>query len=130
MNPKSKTNKSTPQPTISPSPIQKSSKRDPGLIFGILCLISIPTGWFFIGVIFGFIGRRKSKQAGYSGTLSNISFITSGILTILFLLAVALYPIGAFIEPLFKSPPTGLEKKCQELGHGTHTVRGVTYFCG
>ncbi len=98
---------------------QEIKKEDPGQIFGILSLVSIPLGFSFVGIVLGFIGKHKSRQAGLKGTLSTVGIICCSVLTILLIIGVII-AIGI--------TRTWIEK-CQELGDGIHVVDGSTYRC-
>lgn len=118
---KSDTPVPAPHPPATPTP--QVPAQDPGQIYGILSLITIPLSLTLIGVILGYIGMRKSKAAGYDGTLSKIGLIICAVLTILGLIAIILVFVllgGLFFEVF---------QKCQELGPGEHIINGATYTC-
>jgi zinc-ribbon domain len=58
--------------------------KDPGELFGILSVVLAFT-FAPLGLIFGFIGKNKSKQAGYTGTLSKVGIWVNTIFIALFL---------------------------------------------
>lgn len=109
------------------APPQEPKKEDPGQILGILSLVSIPLGFPFVGVFLGYIGKKKSKEAGFDGSLSNIGFIICLILTILGIIMLVFF-ISMF--GIFSAFFFDIIQKCQELGPGDHTINGATYSCG
>lgn len=73
---------------------QQAQTSDPGQVFGVLSLATIPLGIPAAGIFLGYIGKMKSKEAGFSGSLSNIAFIANIILTIL--MTLLLIPLVAW----------------------------------
>lgn len=128
MKPENNSPSPTPQPPLPESAQAHTPKKeDPGQILGILSLVSIPLGFSLVGIILAYIGKKKSKEAGFDGSLSNIGLITCAITTILGLIAFILF-IAAF--GIFGAFFFDIIQKCQELGPGKHVINGTTYTCG
>lgn len=92
---------------------------DPGKTFGIISLVTSLLGISLLGLIFGIIGRKKSKAAGYSNGLALAGIIISIIGMIIGIIIISLVVFGT----------VNIVQKCQELGPGTHYVDGATYTC-
>lgn len=64
---------------------------DPGLALGVAAMAFIFSGFQFIGLILAIIGMKKSKEAGYSGSVSRIALILNIVGLILVALVVVFY---------------------------------------
>lgn len=62
---------------------QPAQKEDPGIIWGVISLVCFFLGLSLVGAILAYLGQKKSKEAGFSGTLSFVSLIINIIATVL-----------------------------------------------
>jgi hypothetical protein len=111
------------QQPVAPQPSPVSSNDDPGRTLGILSLIFafiLP----IIGIIVGIVGLRKSKAAGYKNNVALAGLIISFITTVLILVTMAI------AVPTAINAIQEMNRKCSELGPGTHQVGNTTYTCG
>ncbi len=77
---------------------QPTHREDPGKVLGILSLVFIVL-FPLVGAILGFIGRKKSREAGFDGQLGNIGFIINTVLTVLGLIWIVVIFIAALSSP-------------------------------
>lgn len=78
------------QPAATPAPVAapiSAPAADPGQTWGILSIVFI---FIFapIGLIFGLVGKSKSKKAGKSNSLSIAGIIINSIITVIYALAI------------------------------------------
>lgn len=97
-----------------------TSGDDPGKVYGILSIVFGLT-WLLslVGLILGIIGRKKSKAAGHSTTVSTIGIVLSSISMV----------VGLIVGVILTLTTITLVQKCQELGPGTHYQNGTTLTC-
>lgn len=109
-----------PQPGQYTQPQQSPqvSVSDPGEVYGIMSIVMIfvltP-----VGIILGYMGKKRSRAAGHSGTLSQVGLVLSIIATLLWVAIIAL-AIYAY---------TSEYQQCQDLGPGTHEINGYEVDC-
>jgi hypothetical protein len=70
---------------------------DPGKTLGIVSIVLDVLGLALIGAILGYLSKKKSKEAGYDGTLGQIGMIIGlvlvGLGTLVFIAYIALFAI-------------------------------------
>lgn len=69
---------------------------DPGLALGVAAMAFIFSGLQLIGLILAVIGMKRSKEAGFSGSVSRIAMILNIVGIVLIALLLMFY-IGLFI---------------------------------
>lgn len=130
MDPNAQPSTPTPEATspapeaVPPAPHQPTggapTADDPGKLLGILSVVAPFVSLGVVGIILGIIGRKKSKAAGFKGTLATVGIVLSSISIV----------IGILLIILFAAAIGKVAQKCNQLGPGTHTENGVTYTCG
>lgn len=78
-----------PPNAAEPLPPSQQPIKDPGELLGIIGLVCAFLWLSLIGIIFAAIGLKKSKQAGFSGTLSRISLWINIVFTVIGVLFIA-----------------------------------------
>jgi uncharacterized membrane protein len=89
---------------------------DPGRTLGIVGLV-LSFVAALVGLVVSAIALRTSRRAGFRNGVALAGVIVGGVVTLVWLVVVAV-ALG------------GVAATCSELGPGTHTVNGVTYTCG
>lgn len=84
----SQNQQNTAQPQATQQPMQKD---DPGMVWGIISLVCFFLGLSLVGAILAYVGQKKSKEAGFSGTLSFVSLIINIIALVLGIIFIGFF---------------------------------------
>lgn len=77
-----------PQPGQQFSPAPQVRVEDPGKTLGIVSIVLDVIGFAPVGLVLGVISKKKSRQAGFDGSLGNVGMIIGIIFTIIGVLFV------------------------------------------
>lgn len=82
-----------PMPITPSAPEVGTKEEDPGLALGVAAMAFIFSGLQLVGIILAIIGMKRSKAAGYSGSVSRMALILNIIIAVLAIVAIVLYVI-------------------------------------
>ena len=68
-----------------------TQKEDPGMIWGVISLVCFFLGLSLIGAILAYLGQKKSKEAGFTGSLSFVSLIINIIALVLGIILIGFF---------------------------------------
>jgi len=83
---------SQPQPAAAP----QVQREDPGKTLGIVSIVLDFVGFALIGIVLGVMSKKKSKEAGFDGSLGNIGMIIGIVFVVLNIVILGAISIVAY----------------------------------